>query len=185
MVRSLLVGVVGAGLAMSQAAAQQPAANSPFDSGRASYGTWPEVGTSKKNAAAVSVDTLRHPLPSKAKRMLQAALEMMRRGHHQESIAQLRETLTRYPSSAAYVQSLLGVEYLKTDRFSDAVDSFREAVTLLPHDAVNHYNLAVSFVSTGDLDHGEQEVRKARELDPGNPRFEPLYQALVQRKTGN
>ena len=118
--------------------------------------------------------------------MLLKAWEAMNVAKHEAAIKQLQETLAKYPDSAPYVHSLLGVEYLKTDRFKAAVSSFEQAVSLLPHDAWNHYNLGLSLACVGDLNRGEQEVRRALELDPKNASMQPLLGALVQRKhSGN
>ena len=114
----------------------------------------------------VSADLLRHPLSSKTRRMLQRAVDWMRSGNHQEAIRQLEDTLAKDPSSAAYVHSLLGFEYMKTDQFSAAVNSFEQAIALLPHDAANHQNFAISLAAVGDMKRAEQEVRRAQELAP-------------------
>jgi len=134
----------------------------------------------------ISADLLRYPISEKARRMLQRALEKIKSGNHEAAIEQLLETLAKYPGSAAYVHSLIGIEYLKTDRFTDAVGSLEQAVSLLPHDAINRYNLGLSLVCAGDYERGEQEVRRAIELDRNNPTIEALLDALVQRKhSGN
>jgi Flp pilus assembly protein TadD len=61
-----------------------------------------------------------------------------------------------------------------------------QAVSLLPHDAINRYNLGLSLVCAGDYERGEQEVRRAMELGPNNATMEALLNALVERKrSGN
>ena len=62
--------------------------------------TGPEK-TSAEAGIVVSVDLLRHPISEKARRMLQRALATMDYGNHEAAIGQLRETLARYPESAA------------------------------------------------------------------------------------
>jgi predicted TPR repeat methyltransferase len=128
----------------------------------------------------VSADLLRHPITGKVRRMLLSAMEKMASGDHEMAIEQLRETLAKYPNSAAYVHNLLGVEYVKTDRFKAAVRSFEQAVMLLPHDAMTHYNFGLSLVCTGDFDRAEQEVRRALELDPKNSGMQARLNALLQ-----
>ena len=130
----------------------------------------------------ISADLLRYPITEKARRMLQRALEKIKAGNHEAAIEQLLGTLAKYPGSAAYVHSLLGIEYLKTDRFTAAVGSLEQAVSLLPHDAINRYNLGLSLVCAGDYERGEQEVRRAIKLDPNNPTAQALLNALVQHK---
>jgi Flp pilus assembly protein TadD len=103
-------------------------------------------------------------------------------GDHEAAIKQLLEVLSKYPESAAYVHSLLGVEYMKTDQFQAAVDSFEQAVALLPHDAINRHNLAVSLLCVRDVERGAQEARRALELDPSNPTIRSLVDALERAK---
>jgi Flp pilus assembly protein TadD len=137
----------------------------------------PRPGTA---AAVVSIDLLRHPITGKVQRMLRSALANMESGHHETAIEQLRETLAKYPDSAAYVHNLLGVEYTKTDRPDAAVRSFEQAVLLLPHDAMTHYNFGLSLVCAGDYDRATQEVRRALELDPANSQIQARLKSLVQ-----
>lgn len=130
----------------------------------------------------VSADLLRHPVSNKVRKMLQRALEMMNGGRHEAAIGQLRETLAKYPDSAAYVHSFLGVEYVKTERFQDAVSSFEQAASLLPHDAMTHYNFGLSLACAGDFDRAEQETRRALELDPQIDTARTLLGILLSRK---
>jgi Flp pilus assembly protein TadD len=152
-------------------AAQDWDANSELSSNR--------LSSPGKPSQAVSADFLRHPISSKTRRMLQRAVDLMRSGEHQEAIRQLEDTLLKDPSSAAYVQSLLGFEYLKTDQFAAAVNSFEQAVILLPHDASNHQNFAISLAGIGDYKRAEQEVRRAQELAPESPEIRHFLDALL------
>jgi Tfp pilus assembly protein PilF len=137
------------------------------------------------SARPVSADILRHRLKDKARRMLQRALEAMNAGNHQAAIGQLRETLNKYPESAAYVHSFLGVEYVKTQQFADAVNSFEQATSLLPHDAMTHYNFGLSLACVGDYVRAEQETRRALELDASIRDAHALMSVLEQRKATN
>jgi predicted Zn-dependent protease len=151
-------------------------ASPPFQDGSVR----PEI-KSRQDPGVVSADLLRHPINDKARRMLQAALATMKAGDHDAAIRQLLEALTKYPDCAAYAQSLLGVEYLRTDQFTEAVKAFEQAVLILPHDAVNRYNLGLSLVCAGNYERGEQEVRRALELDPHNVTMQSLLTTLGQR----
>ena len=87
-------------------------------------------------------------------------------GQHNKAVDLLEKVMSKFPASAAYTQSLLGVEYLRIDRYSDAAKSLQQAVDLLPHDAVNHYNLGVSFIFTHQEALAKHELHRALELDP-------------------
>jgi Flp pilus assembly protein TadD len=131
------------------------------------------------SAQTVSVDLLRHPVNGKALKMLRSALVKMRSGDHTGAIAQLTGTLSKYPDSAVYVHSLLGVEYLRADRMGDAVSSFEQASRLLPHDAIAHYNLGLTLLCAGNSGRAREEVRLALKLDPGNPRIQEAYRVMA------
>jgi Flp pilus assembly protein TadD len=131
---------------------------------------------------AVSVDLLRHPIGEKVRLLLRKAMDTMDAGDHESAIKQLLDILSKHPESAAYVQSLLGVEYFKTGQFRAAVDSLEQAVALLPHNALNHYNLAASLLRNRDLERGEREAQRAIELDPDDPTIRALADALKRAK---
>ena len=142
----------------------------------------PLVGQNRAQSAVVSADILRYPLREKPRRMLRKALNAVNSADHPAAIALLKETLVRYPEAAAYAHSILGVEYIKTNQFADAVDSFEEAVRLLPHDSMNRYNLALALACAGQYARSEQEVRRAIEMDPHNETIRALLAALRPRE---
>jgi Tfp pilus assembly protein PilF len=129
----------------------------------------------------VSADMLRHPISSRTRRMLHRAIDWMRTGDHQKAIQQLQATLAKDPTSAAYVHSLLGYEFMRTDQVTAAINCFEQAVSLLPHDPANHHNFAVSLVAAGDYERAEEEARRAHELAPENPEINRLLYALRDR----
>jgi tetratricopeptide (TPR) repeat protein len=157
----LIFGAVWAGPAAAQAS--HPALSDP---------TKPPPGT-------ISVDLLRYHLPAKALLRLQEAQRAADAGDHTSAIRRLEETLAKYPDSAAWAQSMLGVQYLKTYQLTAAMGSLDQAVALLPRDAVNRANLGLCLVLTGQYDRAEQELRRALELDPRNGKTQELLDALM------
>ena len=132
----------------------------------------------RPRSSTVPIELLSHPLREKPRRMLHKALEAMNTGNHEAAIPQLQEVLAKYPDAAYYAHSLLGFAYMKTSQFELSVDSFEKALRIVPHDATNHYDLGVSLVSAGIYDRGEEEVRRALELDPNNDTAKSLLLAL-------
>jgi len=145
------------------------------------------VATGAGDAAqgTISADLLRYRVPSKVLQMLQEARRTADAGDHAGAIRSLEKTLAKYPNSAAWAQSMLGVEYLKTDQLSAAVSSLEQAVQLLPRDAVNRSNLGLSLALTGQYDRAEQELRRALVLDPRNLKTEQLLRALPAARPDN
>jgi len=109
---------------------------------------------------------------------LDRAVGWMRSGDHQKAIQQLKATLVKDPSSAAYLHSLLGYEFMRTDQVTAAIHCFEQAVLLLPHDPANHHNFAISLVEAGDYQRAEEEARRAHDLAPDNPEINYLLYAL-------
>lgn len=132
--------------------------------------------------ATVSTDVLRHPLSSKARRLLDKAMHLTDLGNHTAAIEGLQEALAKYPSDAPYAHNLLGLEYIETGRFTDAKNSFEEAVRLMPHESVNHSNFGLSLAIVGEWDSAELEVRKAIQLDRANSKAKLILEALLLRK---
>jgi Flp pilus assembly protein TadD len=132
-----------------------------------------------KKTDVVSVDILRNPIPEKARQMLRQALSLMESGKDAEAIRQLQETLVKFPSAAGWVHSLLGFEYMKTDQILAAIESYEQAVLLMPHDAFNHHNLGVSLALTGDFARAEEQARLAQQFAPNNSQIQEFLAALV------
>jgi tetratricopeptide (TPR) repeat protein len=132
-------------------------------------------------AGHVSIDLLRYPLSPKPRRMLRKALLAIEVGHHADAIRQLEETLAKYPSSAPYVYSLLGAEYLKVERIPEAKNSFEQAVNLLPHDPVNHANLGLLLAAVGQPERAKEELLRAVELDRDNTLPRQLLQSALDK----
>jgi len=135
-------------------------------------------------SAVIPIDVLRHPISAKARNMLLRAMAKIDSGEHEPAIAQLQETLRRYPDSAPYVQDLLGVEYVKTDRYDDAIRSFDQAIVLLPHDAMTHYNFGLALICAGDYTRATTEMRRAVDLDPENSTMRERLKQLLGRQPG-
>jgi len=105
-------------------------------------------------------DLLRYLLSRKAKQLLQNAQHAADAGDHTLAVGFLKLALAKYPESAAWTQSMLGVEYLKTEQFAAAVTSLEEAIVLLPRDAIDRSNLGFALASAGQYDRAELELRR-------------------------
>ncbi len=127
----------------------------------------------------ISVDLLRQPLSRRAKQILQNAQHAADAGDHKRAIALLNIALAKYPESAAWTQSMLGVEYLKAEQFTAAVTSLEAAIVLLPRDAVDRSNLGFALVSAGQYDRAELELRRALALDQNNPKIQQLLDVVL------
>lgn len=136
-------------------------------------------------SVTVPAELLRYPLADHARAMLRKALQFSDGGDHARSVRQLLKTIAKFPDSGPYVYSLLGVEYLKSDQFPQAVDVLEKSVLLLPHDASNHANLGLALLSEGQYDRARQELNRALELDPHYAMASQLLTALAVSKNSS
>ncbi len=139
-------------------------------------------GSNRVQAETISAEALRYSVPRNAIPMIRNAWQLSDSGDYQGAIQQLQKTLAKYPTSGAYVYSLLGAEYLRLHQFQDAIDALGNAVKLLPRDAANHANLGFALVSSGEFDRAEPEFQRALELDPKHGMARQLLTALELNK---
>ncbi len=119
-------------------------------------------------SGTISADLLRHPLSEQAREMLDKAQRAAQAGDHISAIQQLTKALAKHPESAAWIQPVLGVEYLKTDQHEAAIQALEQAVLLLPRDPINRSNLGLCLAFAGQFDRAEQELQQALQLDAKN-----------------
>jgi Flp pilus assembly protein TadD len=114
--------------------------------------------------------------------MLVKTQEIANAGGHENAIKLLWKTIERYPSSAPYAHSLLGVEYAKTGQFTLAVSVLEAAAKELPHYAGNYSNLAYALCFLGQFDRAGTAVRRALELDRDSTTANMIQKFLDRRK---
>jgi tetratricopeptide (TPR) repeat protein len=119
-------------------------------------------------AGTISADLLRHPLSAQARERIDKAQRSAQAGDHLAAIQQLTKALAQHPESAAWIQPVLGVEYLKTDQHEAAIQALEQAVVLLPRDPINRSNLGLCLAFAGQFDRAEQELQRALQLDAKN-----------------
>jgi Flp pilus assembly protein TadD len=129
-------------------------------------------------AGTISADLLRHPLPAQAREMIDKAQRTAQAGDHLAAIEQLTKALAKHPESAAWIQPVLGVEYLKTDQQQAAIQALEQAVLLLPRDPINRSNLGLSLAFAGQYERAEQELHEALQLDSKNDTTRHLLQLV-------
>jgi Flp pilus assembly protein TadD len=129
-------------------------------------------------AGTISADLLRHPLSAQAREMIDKAQRAAEAGDHLAAIAQLTKALAKHPESAAWIQPVLGVEYLRTDQHQAAIQALEQAVLLLPRDPINRSNLGLSLAFAGEFDRAELELHEALKLDAKNDTTRRLLEAV-------
>lgn len=105
--------------------------------------------------------------PGVAARLCAEALESLKHHRVGEAILRCNQAIMLDPECRdAYLY--LGHAYLKDDRPVPALENYRKAVSLSPHDSLVFCNLALGLSRLGAWDEAEAALKKALELDPGN-----------------
>ena len=126
----------------------------------------------------ISVELLKQPLSRNAKNLLGKAQQAAQLGDYTKAIALLRSVHTKYPETDAWTQSMLGVEYLRTRQYAEALTSLQQAILWLPRDPVDRSNLGFALALVGQYDRAEVELRCALALDPSDPKTMQLLDVV-------
>jgi Flp pilus assembly protein TadD len=132
-------------------------------------------------ATTVSVEQLQHPISRKGAKMLVQARNFAAMGRHDKAIEQLQLAM-KERSAVPYVHSMLGIEYLRTNRVPDALTELEQAVEMLPHNVPDHSNLGYALFLSGDLDRAETEARQALDLDRNNAKTQFVLSAILRAR---
>jgi Flp pilus assembly protein TadD len=113
--------------------------------------------------------------------MIRRAQSAVAAGDHLKAIEELRRAL-KEPSAVPYAHALLGQEYLTTGQVPSAAPELERASAMLPHDAAIHSNFGYALFVMGDSARGEQEARRALELDPNNWPAQRLLGSILRAR---
>jgi Tfp pilus assembly protein PilF len=126
----------------------------------------------------VSVEELRNPLTGKSLRALVTARDHLQSGQREHGMQELRKALSD-PVAMPYAISMMGAEHLKAGLVDTAIAELEQAIELLPGKPENHTNLAYAFSLKGQFTRGLEEVRKALQLDGGDPKSRLVLGTLL------
>jgi tetratricopeptide (TPR) repeat protein len=158
----------------------------PYDASLASRGSFSPWGVdypppTPPPGPPVSADFLRHPLSSRARKVLEKAARIGELGNHLAALSHLRQALEKFPSAAPYVHNLMGVEFVSLGQFSAAKEAFRRVLDVMPHISANHANYGLALTALGENMKAEEEFRTALVLDDQNERARALLDDLHTR----
>jgi len=107
------------------------------------------------------------PTPSTitAESVLQRAQHLLRAGEYAQGLGFLLDGVRLFPGNAALL-SELGMAYLLTWRFQEAIKWLRRAIELQPKRACSHFNFGLAMERAGDFTTAFESYRQALALDP-------------------
>jgi tetratricopeptide (TPR) repeat protein len=129
----------------------------------------------------VSVQDLQHPLSAKSLKIFASAQKAAEAGDYLKQIGILRSVL-KDPSAAPYAHMNIGTAYIRAKEPELAILELKEAVEMLPEDAVAHTNYAYALLLTNDLDGAERESRRALQIDRSNSKARWVLGTILFKK---
>ena len=72
------------------------------------------------------------------------------------------------PVEELYSTRMLGASYLQRNQLPQAESTFKKLIQLAPDDPLGYANLGLTYLQLGQYDEADKQLRRARELDPGN-----------------
>lgn len=121
-----------------------------------------------ENSAATATTTLPDPKERiEVYELISAAIAESQHGEYQASIDKLVSVLKTEPESVP-VHYLLGLNYYRVSRFSEAAEELQHVVQLSPDYELAIYQLGLAYARVGDFDHAISMLRHALDLDATN-----------------
>ncbi len=77
------------------------------------------------------------------------------------------------------IYARLGLLYLQTKSYSDAIESLKVATKLDKYNPSRHYNLSLAYWGNKDIQKAISSVREAITLDPVTPKYRQLLEQLL------
>jgi len=90
-------------------------------------------------------------------------------GAYPQAITHLEKATDWYPSATVNVNYVLGVAYLQTKQYDNALRSFARLYNVDPNSAAGNLMFARMLLAQNDEGRSEEYVRRATELDPKLP----------------
>lgn len=117
-------------------------------------------------------------VPAPARDLFQQALENARGGNHVKAIEQLKSAISQAPGFAlAYNE--LAVQYLKTGRADEAVETLKAALQINPEDFTLRLNYGIALLNQKKFERAEAELRMATQKSNGDSPVARYYLGLA------
>lgn len=109
------------------------------------------------------------------------AEKLMKTGKLEQAEELFLKAATKSPRDAR-IYSSLGLIYLETRSFSDAIEAFKVAVRLDKYNPSRHYNLAVAYWGNKDSQRAIASIHEAIGLDPVTDKYRQFLEELLNSK---
>ena len=119
--------------------------------------------------------------PDDPRLLYNRALVDLAAGDLETAIDRMSRALEADPEYLEARENLAGA-LCSVGRFEECIGHFREALKRSPNDAVTRLLLARALLAVNDLEAAEEEIDRARALDPGRPEIGLLARELARKE---
>lgn len=101
-------------------------------------------------------------------------------GNFKEAIGCLQKAIQVKPDCYKFYNSL-GWAFTQKRKFNEAITNYNKAIKLNPKNIHSYLGCCLSYIAQGDLDYGENYLRKTLEIDPENnnaKRYNSFFQVV-------
>lgn len=107
--------------------------------------------------------------------------KLFREGKFKEAEHFFLRSATRNPKDPR-IYAKLGLIYLQTKNYSDAIEALKVAVKLDKYNPSRYYNLSLAYKGNNDTQRAIVTIREAISLDPVTPKYRQLLERLLEKK---
>jgi len=104
---------------------------------------------------------------------------LLKSGQFEEAEQFFLKAAAAHPNDAK-VYAKLGLIYLNTKNYSDAIESLKVAAKIDKYNPSRHYNLALAYLGNKDLQHAIISAREAISLDPVTAKYRQFLDELLK-----
>jgi len=106
---------------------------------------------------------------------------LFKKGHYQEAEKLFLGAAQKNPKDAR-IYAKLGLIYLQTKNYNDAIESLKVATKLDKYNPSRRYNLALAYWYNKDHQRAIASIREAISLDPVTPKYRQFLERLLDKK---
>jgi tetratricopeptide (TPR) repeat protein len=118
-----------------------------------------------------------------ARALTEQATQALQRGQHSQAVQLADQAISLDPTDADS-HILKGIALSQLRDGNGAVDAFRQAISLNPHNGKAFYNLAVHYYSAGEMPRALEMAREAVRVEPSHAQARELA-GRIEQETGS
>jgi adenylate cyclase len=127
---------------------------------------WIFIMTRKHEKAIIECERAVALEPNSADSIVWMSLALRYAGKHQEAVGFAEQAIRLNPMPTGFYFRNLGITYMFTGRYEEAIANFKKAIKIAPNDRLTHINMAVAYIEAGMEDEARAAVAEVLRINP-------------------